>query len=40
VILAGGVVARGVMEVLRVDSALISEKDSLDGLATELLAVT
>ena len=37
VILAGAVVALGVMEVLGVDEATVSERDTLDGAATHLL---
>lgn len=37
VILAGAVVARGVMEVAGAESVLVSEKDSLDGIAMELM---
>lgn len=37
VILAGAVVAGCVMETLGADAALISERDSLDGVAAELL---
>jgi exopolyphosphatase/guanosine-5'-triphosphate,3'-diphosphate pyrophosphatase len=40
VILAGAVVASGVMDALGAATALISEHDTLDGLAAELLAVT
>lgn len=39
VILAGGVVAAGVMERLGADRVLVSEADSLDGAAAELLAI-
>jgi exopolyphosphatase/guanosine-5'-triphosphate,3'-diphosphate pyrophosphatase len=39
VILSGAVIARCVLEVTGVASALVSERDSLDGLADELLAV-
>jgi exopolyphosphatase / guanosine-5'-triphosphate,3'-diphosphate pyrophosphatase len=40
VILAGAVVAAGVMDAVDADTVLISEHDTLDGLAAELLAVT
>lgn len=40
VILAGALVAAGVMDVVDADTVLISEHDTLDGLAAELLAVT
>jgi exopolyphosphatase/guanosine-5'-triphosphate,3'-diphosphate pyrophosphatase len=40
VILAGAVVAAGVMDAVATDTVLISEHDTLDGLAAELLAVT
>lgn len=39
VILAGALVAHGVIEVLGVDEVLVSEHDTLDGLAMELLAI-
>lgn len=39
VILAGALVAMGVMESLDVDEALVSEHDTLDGVAMELLAL-
>lgn len=39
VILAGAVVAAGVMTVAGANSALISERDSLDGLASRTLAL-
>ncbi|MGD2102448.1 MAG: Ppx/GppA phosphatase family protein [Acidimicrobiia bacterium] len=39
VILAGAVVAGCVLEIAGVASALVSERDSLDGLASELVAV-
>jgi exopolyphosphatase/guanosine-5'-triphosphate,3'-diphosphate pyrophosphatase len=39
VILSGAVVARCVLETTGAASALVSERDSLDGLADELLAV-
>lgn len=38
VILAGGVIASTVVERLGVDRVLVSERDSLDGVAIELLA--
>ena len=37
VILAGGLIALEVMELLEVEEAHVSEKDTLDGLAAELL---
>ena len=40
VILAGAVVASGVMDAVGAASVLVSEHDTLDGLAAELLAVT
>lgn len=40
VILAGAVVAGCVMDIVAAASVLVSETDSLDGLASELLAVT
>lgn len=40
VILAGAVVANGVMDTLGADTVLVSERDTLDGLAMELLALT
>jgi len=40
VILAGAVVAAGVMDAVDADTVLISEHDTLDGLAAEILAVT
>ncbi len=40
VILAGAIVAAGVMDTVVADTVLISEHDTLDGLAAELLAVT
>jgi hypothetical protein len=40
VILAGAVVAGCVLETADVGTVLVSEHDSLDGLALELLAVT
>jgi exopolyphosphatase/guanosine-5'-triphosphate,3'-diphosphate pyrophosphatase len=40
VILAGAVVASGVMDAVGTETVLISEHDTLDGLAAELLAVT
>jgi exopolyphosphatase/guanosine-5'-triphosphate,3'-diphosphate pyrophosphatase len=39
VILAGAMVAMGVMESLDVDEAFVSEHDTLDGVAMELLAL-
>ncbi|MEA1903909.1 MAG: Ppx/GppA phosphatase family protein [Actinomycetota bacterium] len=39
VMLSGAVIAVGVMEALGVDAVLISENDTLDGVATELLAL-
>lgn len=39
VILAGAVVASGVMETLGVNMTLVSERDTLDGVAKELLAL-
>ncbi len=39
VILAGALVAMGVMESLEVDEAVVSEHDTLDGVAMELLAL-
>lgn len=39
VILAGGLIAREVLSVLGVDEAIVSEHDTLDGLAMEMLAV-
>jgi exopolyphosphatase / guanosine-5'-triphosphate,3'-diphosphate pyrophosphatase len=40
VILAGAVVASGVVDAVGTETVLISEHDTLDGLAAELLAVT
>ncbi len=40
VILAGAVVAGGVLDAVEAQTVLVSEQDSLDGLAAELLAVT
>lgn len=40
VILAGAVIAAGVMDAARVDEAYISGRDTLDGVAMELLALT
>lgn len=40
VIRCGAIVARAVVDVLEVDTTVVSVKDSLDGLATELRAVT
>lgn len=40
VILAGAIVAAGVMDAVGADTVLVSEHDTLDGLAAELLAVT
>lgn len=40
VILAGALIAGGVMKTLDADAATVSERDSLDGLAMELLDVT
>jgi exopolyphosphatase / guanosine-5'-triphosphate,3'-diphosphate pyrophosphatase len=39
VILAGALVAEGVMDVLRIDEVMISEHDSLEGVARDLLAI-
>ena len=39
VILAGALVAEGVMDILGIDEVLVSEHDSLDGVAMELLAL-
>ena len=39
VILGGALVAEGVMEVLEVDEVMVSEHDTLDGVAMELLAI-
>lgn len=39
VILAGSVVALGVMDVLGVDEAIVSERDTLDGAAKHLLDI-
>ena len=39
VILAGSLVAEGVMEVLGVDQVMVSEHDTLDGVAMDLLAL-
>jgi exopolyphosphatase/pppGpp-phosphohydrolase len=39
VILAGSLVAEGVMNVLGAERVLVSEHDSLDGAAMELLAL-
>jgi exopolyphosphatase/guanosine-5'-triphosphate,3'-diphosphate pyrophosphatase len=39
VILAGALIAEGVMEVLGMDEVLVSEHDTLDGVALELLAL-
>ncbi|HEX6145812.1 MAG TPA: Ppx/GppA phosphatase family protein [Acidimicrobiia bacterium] len=39
VILAGALIAEGVMEALGVDEVLVSEHDTLDGVALELLAL-
>jgi exopolyphosphatase/guanosine-5'-triphosphate,3'-diphosphate pyrophosphatase len=39
VILAGALVAGGVMDVLGVDEVVVSEHDTLDGVAMELLAL-
>lgn len=40
VILAGAVVANGVMDAVGAGSVLVSERDTLDGLARELLGLT
>jgi exopolyphosphatase/guanosine-5'-triphosphate,3'-diphosphate pyrophosphatase len=39
VILAGALIAEGVMEVLGMEEVLVSEHDTLDGVALELLAL-
>ena len=39
VILAGALIAEGVMEVLGVEEVVVSEHDTLDGVALELLAL-
>jgi exopolyphosphatase/guanosine-5'-triphosphate,3'-diphosphate pyrophosphatase len=39
VILAGSLVAEAVMQVLGIDEAMVSEHDSLDGVAIRLLAI-
>jgi exopolyphosphatase/guanosine-5'-triphosphate,3'-diphosphate pyrophosphatase len=39
VILGGALVAAGVMDVLAVDEVVVSERDTLDGVAMELLAL-
>jgi exopolyphosphatase / guanosine-5'-triphosphate,3'-diphosphate pyrophosphatase len=39
VILGGALVAEGVMDVLGIEEVMISEHDSLDGVARELLAI-
>jgi len=39
VILGGALVAEGVMDILGVDEVVVSEHDSLDGVAMELLAL-
>jgi exopolyphosphatase/pppGpp-phosphohydrolase len=39
VILGGALVAEAVMDALGADQATISEQDSLDGVAMELLAL-
>ena len=39
VILGGALVAEGVMDILEVDEAMVSEHDTLDGVAMELLAI-
>jgi len=39
VILAGALVAEGVMDTLNVDEVVVSEHDTLDGLAREVLAL-
>jgi exopolyphosphatase / guanosine-5'-triphosphate,3'-diphosphate pyrophosphatase len=39
VILGGALVAEGAMDVLALDAAMISEHDSLDGVAMDLLAI-
>ena len=39
VILAGALIAEGVMEILGMDEVLVSEHDTLDGVALELLAL-
>jgi exopolyphosphatase/guanosine-5'-triphosphate,3'-diphosphate pyrophosphatase len=39
VILAGSLVAEAVMQVLGIDEAVVSEHDSLDGVAIRLLAI-
>jgi exopolyphosphatase/guanosine-5'-triphosphate,3'-diphosphate pyrophosphatase len=39
VILGGAVIAEGVMSALHVDEVVISEHDTLDGVAMELLAL-
>jgi exopolyphosphatase/guanosine-5'-triphosphate,3'-diphosphate pyrophosphatase len=40
VILAGALIAQAVLDAIDTDAALVSERDTLDGLAMELLAVT
>ena len=39
VILGGALVAEGVMDILEVDEVMVSEHDTLDGVAMELLAI-
>ena len=39
VILGGALVAEGVMDILDVDEVMVSEHDTLDGVAMELLAI-
>jgi exopolyphosphatase/guanosine-5'-triphosphate,3'-diphosphate pyrophosphatase len=39
VILGGALVAEGVMDILGIDEVMISEHDSLDGVAMDLLAI-
>ncbi len=39
VILGGALVAEGVMDILGIDEVMISEHDSLDGVALDLLAI-
>ncbi len=39
-ILAGAVIAGRVMVAVDADTVLVSERDSLDGLASELLGLT
>jgi exopolyphosphatase / guanosine-5'-triphosphate,3'-diphosphate pyrophosphatase len=39
VILGGALVAEGVMDILEVDDVMVSEHDTLDGVAMELLAI-